>query len=215
MRVDLDARVQTQDGKDAGSVQRAVIDPKTKEVTDFVVSTAGLFGWDVLVPRHDLERATPSGDVLRLDLTKDELEHLPAFDPAKYGAPPINWSAPGLAYPFAGYLWPTSYLPAPDIAPVSGEVPDEYTVTKGTKVYDHTGDEQVGVVDDVRFDEASGRLSGLVVRSGGSLATMFGRGEVIEIERAEIARVADRMVFLRGTKAELHQRFASKSELPR
>ncbi|MHB8630876.1 MAG: PRC-barrel domain-containing protein [Candidatus Limnocylindria bacterium] len=214
MRIDLDAKVRTHDGKDAGHVKRAVIDPATNEVTDFVVSTGGLFGWDVLVPRHDLERATPSGDVLRLDLTKDDLEHLPAFDPVDYGAPPIGWSAPDLGYPFPGYLWPASYLPASAVAQETGEgVTDEFTVTKGTPVYDRA-DQEVGVVDDVRFDLTSGRLTGVVVRAGGALATMFGRGEVVEIERAEIARVADRMVFLRGTKAELHDRFAD-STLPR
>ena len=32
MRVDLDAKVLTSDGNDAGSVQRAVVDPQTNEV---------------------------------------------------------------------------------------------------------------------------------------------------------------------------------------
>ena len=44
MRVDLDAKVGTSDGQDAGSVQRVVVDPRSTEVTDFVISTGGLSG---------------------------------------------------------------------------------------------------------------------------------------------------------------------------
>jgi sporulation protein YlmC with PRC-barrel domain len=213
MRVDLNAKVQTHDGKHAGSVQRAVLDPRTNEVTDFVVGTGGLTGKDVLVPRHDLETATPNGDVLRLDLTKHDLERLPTFDPTLYGEPPVGWSAPGLGYPFSGLLWPSSYLPAVNIPETIGSLSDEFTITKGTQVFD-VRDEEVGVVEEVRVDALSGQLLGLVIRSGGALGTLFGRGQTVEVERAEIKRVADRMVFLSETKAELHQRFA-KSELPR
>jgi hypothetical protein len=49
MRVDLDAKVKTRDGHDAGAVQRAVIDPRADNVSDFVISTGGLLGYDVLV----------------------------------------------------------------------------------------------------------------------------------------------------------------------
>ena len=61
MRVDLDAKIRTSDGKDAGSVQRAVVDPDTNEVTHFVVSTGGLLGHDVLLPREQIEGATRDG----------------------------------------------------------------------------------------------------------------------------------------------------------
>lgn len=210
MRVELDAKVQTQDGKHAGSVHRAVIDPRTNEVTDFVVGTGGLIGKDVLVSRQHLENATPLGDVLRIDLTEEELKDLPTFDPTRYGEPPIGWSAPGLGYPFAGMLLPTSYLPAVNIPETVGSLSDELTITKGTQVFDQR-DEEVGVVDDVRLDPASGQLIGLTIRAGGALGTLFGRGETIAIERAEIERVADRMVYLSETKDELHHRFASSA----
>ena len=41
MRVDLDAKVRTHDGEDAGSVQRAVVDPRTNEVMELVITTGG------------------------------------------------------------------------------------------------------------------------------------------------------------------------------
>jgi len=66
----------------------------------------------------------------------------------------------------------------------------------------------------VRVDPSSGQLTGLVIRAGGALGTLFGRGETVEIDRAVIERVADRMVFLSETKDEMHHRFAG-SELPR
>ncbi len=208
MRVDLDAKVQTNDGREAGSVQRVVIDPRTNEVTDFVVNTGGLFGNDVLVPRQHLENATPNGDALRLNLTKEDLEHLPAFDPTQYGEPPVGWTAPGLGYPFSGLLLPSSYLPAVNIPETVGSLSDEFTIAKGTQVYD-LRDEEVGVVDDVRIDASSGQLLGLVIRAGGALGTLFGRGETVEINRVEIKRVADRMVYLSETKEQLHHRFAT------
>jgi hypothetical protein len=84
MRVDLHAKVLTRDGDSAGHVEHAVVDPNTNEVTDFVVSTGGLLGKDVLVPRTALDQASPEGDALRLGLDRHELERLPAYEPGDY-----------------------------------------------------------------------------------------------------------------------------------
>lgn len=213
MQIDLDAKVETHDGKAAGNVKYAVIDPATKEVTAFVVSTGSLLGREVLVPRHDLERATPNGEVLRLDLSKDDLEHLPSFITVEYSPLPTGWWAPGLAYPLSGYLSPASYVPAATLREERQSVPHDITVTRGATIYDPAGHE-VGVVEDVRFDAASGELTGLVARAGGALATAFGRGEVVEIERAEIDSVADEKVYLRVTREDLHRRFAEQHAAP-
>ena len=43
MRVDLHARVLARDGDELGHVQRAVVDPRSNEITHFVVRTGGLF----------------------------------------------------------------------------------------------------------------------------------------------------------------------------
>src|SRR3712207_1810344 len=110
MRVDLDAKVRTSDGEAAGSVQRAIIDPRANEVTDFVISTGGLFGHDVLVPRERLESATRDGDTISLDLTKDELRALPEYAPADYTVPATGWVPPAAyAYPVGGFLWPIGF----------------------------------------------------------------------------------------------------------
>jgi len=64
MRVDLDAKVRARDGDEIGSVDRAIVDPHTEEVTSFVVSTGAIFGRDVVVARGDLEQATDDGDAI-------------------------------------------------------------------------------------------------------------------------------------------------------
>src|SRR5687767_13862924 len=107
MRVDLDAKVQTRDGEAVGSVQRAVIDPQANEVSDFVISTGGLFGHDVLVPRERLEASSREGDAIRLDLTKDELKRMPVYAPADYTVPATGWIPPAIyGYPLGAFRWP-------------------------------------------------------------------------------------------------------------
>src|SRR5205814_5596960 len=73
MRLDLHARVLTRDGEPVGNLDRAIVDPRTNEVTDFVVSTGGFFGKDVIVPHEDIDQASAEGDALRLRLDQADL----------------------------------------------------------------------------------------------------------------------------------------------
>ena len=41
MRLDLDAKVRARDGEEIGSVDRAIVNPQTNEVTDIVVRRTG------------------------------------------------------------------------------------------------------------------------------------------------------------------------------
>lgn len=213
MRVDLDAKIRTSDGEHAGSVQRAVVDPDTDEVTDFVVNTGGLLGHDVLVPRSALESATNDGDALRLHLTKAELAQCPAYLPNRYIPPPPSWSMAGAysSYPYTGFLWPAGYgsgqmFTAQPPAPMPSDAPSqEPTIDKGALVLDSAGDD-IGVVDDIRFDESSGKLRGFVIRLGGGLRTMFGGGETAEVTAGQIDSVAEGVVSLRLAKDQLLHR---------
>src|SRR5688572_4731307 len=111
MRVDLDAKVRTRDGKAAGKVERAVVDPDANEVSDFVISTGGLFGHDVLVPREHLEASNRDGDAIVLDLTRDELKAMPAHVAADYTVPATGWIPPdAYPYPTSAFLWPAGYV---------------------------------------------------------------------------------------------------------
>jgi sporulation protein YlmC with PRC-barrel domain len=242
MRVDLDAKIRTHDGHTAGTVERAVIDPQTNEVTAFVVNTGGFLGRDVIVPRADLEQAQPDGDGLRLRLTKADLEALPTYVAEDYIPPPSGWASPGdYSYPPGAYLWPAGFpyvgFPAGFPGPAAGlggptstypgtpqeeawrdaltsgvrdEAPDgtgdsehdEILLPKGAIVLDRGGHD-IGVVDDVRFDQASGALLGFVLRLGGPIRTLFGGGETVEVPAAQVLRVDEGTVYLRVDRDEL------------
>jgi len=212
MRVDLDAKVRARDGEDIGSIDRVIVDPRNNEVTHVVVRTGAIFGRDIVVPRADVERANQDGDTIQLDLTKDEMEKLPDFSAEEYGAPPPTWVAPaGYGFPASGYAWPLAMDPM--MGPVPMPIPEEYmdeeieepehvTLTKGALVLDRH-DDDIGVVDDMRFDAESGQLQGFVLRVGGALRTLFGGGDTLEVSRYQIETVGESVVKLRLAKEEV------------
>src|SRR3954452_6739922 len=86
MRVDLDAKVFTHEGAEIGHVHRAIVDPRSNEVTELVIGTGGLLGHDVLLPIAEIERADLDGDAIRLTLTRGDVEKLPDYQPMEYVA---------------------------------------------------------------------------------------------------------------------------------
>ena len=212
MRLDLDAKVRARDGEDIGSVDRAVVDPRTNEVTHIVVRTGTIFGRDIMVPREDLERGSLDGDSIQLDLTKDELKEFPDFVMERYSAPPPAWVAPaGYGFPSTGYALPIAVDPMMDPMPMAlpdddleteAEEPGQVTLTKGSLVLDRHSDD-IGVVDDVRFDAETGRLQGFVLRVGGALRTLFGGGDTVEVSQHQIEHVGESVVRLRLAKEEV------------
>lgn len=209
MRVDLDAEVLTSDGVKAGRVLRAVVDPSTNEVTDFVITTGGLFGRDVIVPRRELESASADGDSLRLDLTKEQLSEMPDYVPASYVSPPVGWvPPPAYGYPPAGYLWPAG-VAYPAVPPTStsegGEQaagPESTSVEKGAVVLDRDGDD-VGVIEEVVFDSDGGDLRAIVIRVGGFLLTLLGGGETVRVDARLVDRVESGIVRLGVDKEDV------------
>src|SRR5687767_4782892 len=108
MRVDLNARVRTSDGHEAGKIHRVLVDPGTGRITGFVVSTGRLLGRDVIVGEDIFADASPEGDTITLTLTKQELDAQPTFEEGDFVIPPGGWSAPNLGYavPPEAFLWP-------------------------------------------------------------------------------------------------------------
>ena len=211
MQVDLNAKVRTSDGEAAGRVQQAVIDPQANEISDFVISTGGLFGHDVLVPREHLEAAKRDGEAILLDLTRDELKDMPAYAPADFTDPATGWVPPaGYPYPASAFLWPAGYVYLEQTASTpprrKGEGEGEVwpVIEKGTVVRDRAG-EQVGVVDDVRFESGSGHLQGMVVRAGGSIQKFLGGGQTIEVARSQVDHVDDGGVYLQVDRDEMER----------
>jgi sporulation protein YlmC with PRC-barrel domain len=204
MRIDLDARVVSSDGKELGSVQRAVFDPQRQEVTQLVISTGGLLGRDVLVPIEQVAGARPDGDAIQLTLDRASVERLETFVPEQYGMPPAGWIYPG-AYGFGaygGFVWPMPYVPPPQPAPGVSPHDQEATIAKGATVMARGG-EDVGVVDDIRVEGRRGELQGFVLRIGGALRTFFGGGDTVVVDRQAIDRVEDGIVYLHLSADEI------------
>jgi sporulation protein YlmC with PRC-barrel domain len=159
------------------------------------------------------------GGAIRLELTRHEVDDLPSYLPDDYVAPPIGWTYAGMygmAWPLGAYAWPAAYPypagvgTAPNPAAVSGRTGDpDPSLGKGAIVFDRDGAD-VGVVDDVLFDPASGALRGFVLRVGGALRTMFGGGETVEITPAAIERVVEGAVHLRVAKGEVERVASSR-----
>jgi sporulation protein YlmC with PRC-barrel domain len=204
MRVDLNAKVRTRDGKDAGTIGQVVIDPATNEITDFVISTGTLLGRDILLPLAVLEQASRDGETVVLDITKEQLDEMPDYVPRDYMPPPSGWLVPpGYGYPTNAYLWPSTYQYM-DPMPNWAREDETLKLNKGSTVMDADG-EDIGVVEDVIFDPESGRITGFVLKIGGALQTLFGGGETVEVHGDLIDRVGDRFIHLRGKKEEIER----------
>jgi sporulation protein YlmC with PRC-barrel domain len=163
MRIHLGANVKTNDGHSAGKVTKVVWDPDRNEVREFVVSTGGLLGHDVIVSREVLERANAKGDELVVDLTKDELDQVDHYDERAYAPPPYGWLVPAeSAYGADAYLFPT-VVDAPHAT--NAAEPRRPMIRKGMAVKDAAG-QKVGTVDELRIDDMTGELRAIVVRQG-------------------------------------------------
>ena len=180
MEIELDAKVRTSDGHDAGKLRRVLVDPATLRITGFVVSTGGLLGREVIVGEHDFVEGREGELMLRL--SKAELAQQPTFDEAGFTAPPAGLAAT-MGYGFAS----NAYL----VPVVAGDEPvtesSRPTIKKGDVVKDRDGD-VVGVVEEVRFDEKTAQLSGFVVKAGAG-RRLVGGGETAEISADDVLRI--------------------------
>jgi sporulation protein YlmC with PRC-barrel domain len=198
MRIDLNAKVRTSDGHEAGNVHRVLVDPSTERITGFIVSTSRLLGRDVIVGEDAFAQAGPEGDVITLNLTKRELDTQPTFDEGDYVIPPAGWAGPNLGYtiPPESFLWPADSALA-DVGERSRP-----SIKKGDTVKDRDGD-PVGTVEDIRFDEKTGEVLSFIVKAGAGLERLFGGGKVAEISRDDILRIAEGEVRLGVDREEI------------
>jgi sporulation protein YlmC with PRC-barrel domain len=198
MRIDLNARLRTRDGHDAGNIHRVLVDPRTGRIVGFVVSTRRLLGRDVIVSEDMFAGTAPAGDTITLNLTKHELDAQPTFEQSDYVLPPAGWPAPALGYaiPPAAFLWPA------DAA--SGESGERLrpAIQRGDTVKDRDGD-VVGTVEDIWFDDKTGEILSFVVKAGAGLERLFGGGKVAEISREDILRIAEGEVRLGVDREEI------------
>jgi uncharacterized protein YrrD len=198
MRIDLNAKVRTRDGNEAGNVHRVLVDPSTGRITGFVVSTSRLLGRDVIVGEDAFAEAGPEGDVITLNLTKRELDTQPTFEQGDYVVPPAGWAGPNVGYtiPPTAFLWPA------DTATAEPAEESRPAIKKGDAVKDRDGD-VVGSVEDIRFDERTGEVLSFIVKAGAGLERLFGGGKVAEISRDDILRIVEGEVRLGVDREEI------------
>lgn len=187
MRIELGATVKTKDGHHAGTVTKVIWDPAENQVSEFVISTGGLLGHDVIVSREVLEQAAGDGKALVVDLTKKELEGLEHFEEHAYAPPPYGFLTPVESeYASADLLFP---LATADTEARPGHASRQgrrrLSIKKGMPVTD-AGGRTLGIVDQLRIDDMTGELRAIVVRENGQTAADTSKTREIPADQLDI-----------------------------
>lgn len=177
--------VECPDGR-AGTVERVVVSPRTRQVTHLIVHRGLLLHHDVVVPVEAIEDADDERVRLRLSLA--ELAARPPYSPADYLPVSADWVPPAgytrdqvllaLPRPIAA-LRALVAAPAGQVeSPDTGTTTEPPTITSGTRVIARDG--EVGTVDRVLLDPVTRRATHFVVRKG----TLFGHDLIVPVEWA-------------------------------
>jgi uncharacterized protein YrrD len=127
----LDAQVVSSDNEKVGEIERIVIDPKTKEVTDLIVSKGLIFTEDKVVPA-DLVAAS-MGDRVSLRVGAEQLDDLSDFEEERYVVLDDEEYGPTAGLPeedrpLPMYYYPTAAGAAPNTARMA--YPEEHVMTE-------------------------------------------------------------------------------------
>ena len=175
----------TSDGKNIGSIDRVVLDPKTDEVIDLVVRQGWLLSEDKVVPIGLVETATE--DRVTLYEAEHNLPTLPKFEETycipvdelerqgKRVTSTEDYAASMYGYPPIGVAWwahrTTAGYPAVALGPeyterVQENIPEGSVAVKaGARVLSLEGD-HIGNVEDVFIDAATHRATHVVISQG-------------------------------------------------
>jgi uncharacterized protein YrrD len=175
-------RVYTVDGRDAGTVDRVVLDPRTNKVSGIVVRKGWLFVEDKVVPIEMVDIA--SEDRVTLRETRHDLQELPEFKETYYvpayeedykgvASPHSSYASPLYTYPPVGVGWwgVGTYLDYPVVEPEyvvrtdENIPPDTVALREGARVLSLDG-EHVGDVQELFFDGDSKRVTHLLISKG-------------------------------------------------
>jgi sporulation protein YlmC with PRC-barrel domain len=200
MLVPFGTRVVDSLGKGVGTVRRVILHRDSREVAGIVVHQGVLNRREILVP---VAKVAAFGDDVRLALRSAELAGLDLFGGESLQAMPDHWEMPAgfdqrEFFLVGGGGWTESVLPMEQTsAAVAGTPayvrdrdttpePAEPDVAAGMHVYSSDG-HRVGDVAAVEVDEASRRVSRVIVRRG------FLFGKETSIPASMIASVTDRI----------------------
>lgn len=171
MRIDIGTTVRTLEGDEIGKVERIILDPTTRDVTALVVHKGLILNRDVVVPISLVQYA--DNREVQLRLGRDYLQDLPDFVDKHYVRPREEEAT--LSYPAGSILFPL--VPPQGVPGMPGRyesveeerqaAPLEVDIAEGMEV--RTVDGSIGVVDEVRTDPLSDRVTSIVVRKGAML----------------------------------------------
>jgi len=178
MQFKQDTNVSTYDGKNVGSVDRVVLNPKTKEVTHIVVRKGFLFNEDKIIPLDLVTSATEDKVTLRQDAA--DLDKLPAYEEVHYipvdeseavtAAYPVGWGSPfywneplGGTMAFADYGAGYNFLFRTE---TEKHIPEDSVALKeGAKVISDDG-QHVGNIERVFTQPENDRVSHFLISEG-------------------------------------------------
>ncbi len=172
MQFQQGAEVLTADGKVLGRVERVVMDPRTKAVTDLVIRKGTLLTEDKVAPVDSVDSTTENTVVLRQKA--DEVGKLLPFEETQYvPAVGIDYQAekalPLFVYPPIGTLWPKYPRTAPGqvfIPETKRNIPmNAVALKEGAAVISVDG-ERVGHVKRILTDPTHDIVTHLVISQG-------------------------------------------------
>ncbi|HLY29145.1 MAG TPA: PRC-barrel domain-containing protein [Aggregatilineales bacterium] len=164
-------KVVTSDGQNSGTVDRVVLDPRTKQVTDVVLRKGFILPEDKVVPIQHVVEANDQHVVLKD--SAERVRDLPPFE-EKYYVPSndeigidytTGYARPLYGYPPIGPLWPNSAALAGKIETQQNIPPNTVAVKEGAKVTSQDG-KHAGNVERVILDSPSNRITHIVVSHG-------------------------------------------------
>jgi sporulation protein YlmC with PRC-barrel domain len=200
MLVPFGTRVVDSSGKGVGTVSRLVLHHASRQVAGVVVHQGIFDRREIVVP---IGKVAAFGEEVRLSLRASELAGLDLFHSAPLLAMPDHWDMPmGFDqrdfFLVGGDGWTEAVLPfettSPSVSGTRGYVRDQDTaaepvepdIAAGMPVHDRDG-HRVGDVEAVEMDQATGRITRIIVRRG------FLFGSETTIPASMIASVTDRI----------------------
>ncbi len=172
--------VYTDDGKDVGTIDRVVLDPKTKDITHIVVEKGFLFTEDKIVPVNLIASATEERITLRHGV--GSLEKLPPFEETHYvplseaeereARYPVGLASPLYWYPpmggwigYTDYNFGYAYPPPYPTETERNTPPGTVSLEEGARVIS-SDDKHVGHVDQVLTEPNADQAAYFVISRG-------------------------------------------------
>jgi len=182
MQLKEGADIYTAEGKRVGSLDRVVLDPRSKEVTGIVVRKGLLFGEDRVVPISLVATVTDEGNI-NLRPGAGDLEELPNFAETEYvpsgvhGTPQdprvVDWTVDRSVYwyPPVGFTsWGAPAVvnqPVPEyVLETTHNIPEGTVALKRGAQVLSSDDERVGDVAEVLTEPEADRATHLVISEG-------------------------------------------------